>query len=545
MTSPAMTTPSSGVPRRAPIDYSLYLVTGRELLPPGADYYKHLEQTLRGRKVTVVQIREKHVDNGEFLEIARRSLEICDKVSPLVREWEEAEASYISSFLSPALCKYSVPMFINDNLSVALCLPSRVGLHIGQEDIPVAEARKLLGPDRLLGLSIHTAEQAKQALSGGHADYAGVGPVYGTKSKAGITEDKVLGPKGAATVVEALSDASSSRRMPCVLIGGINPATCARSLAGATSYNNQPDGVAVISGIVSRRDPEVAAEELSGIIRGFKSRVQAAGPAPLSTERQDESLPSLASDFLAYHRSAPLGPPLIQTITSHVSSTMSANIALAFSSSPIMSHQEVEAADLGRVTGAVVLNIGTISEESRRGMTAVGREANRGGKPIVLDPVGVGASAFRKSCVEQLLSETQVTLIKGNAAELGAIAGITEVTSRGVDSGAGSLSDPVSLVRTLARREKCLILLTGKTDYLSDGDDVFLCENGHQRASQITGTGCALGVMLAAGMASACTQAKQAAQGGTAGESHNETASLTTLLVKASHRALLLGALTG
>lgn len=436
-------------------------------------------------------------------------------------------------------------MLINDNLSVALCLPDRVGLHIGQEDIPVAEARNLLGDDRLLGLSVHTAEQARQALSNGHADYAGVGPVYGTQSKAGITSDKVLGPKGAAAVVVALSDPSSSRRIPCVLIGGINAATCARSLTGAASYANQPDGVAVISGIVSRRDPEVAAEELSTIVGDFKSRVESAGRAASSTRWQDESLPLLAADLLAYHRSAPLGPPLIQTITSHVSSTMSANIALAFSSSPIMSHQEVEAADLGRVTGAVVLNIGTISEESQRGMTAVGREANRGGKPVVLDPVGVGASAFRKSCVEQILSETQVTLIKGNAAELGAIAGITEVTSRGVDSGAGTLSDPVSLVRTLARREKCLILLTGKTDYLSDGDAVFLCENGHERASQITGTGCALGVMLAAGMASACIQAKQSAQQGSAGVAHNETASLTTLLVKASHRALLLGALTG
>lgn len=173
-----------------------------------------------------------------------------------------------------------------------------------------------------------------------------------------------------------------------------------------------------------------------------------------------------------------------------------------------MSHQEEEAADLGKVTGAVVLNIGTISAESRRGMKAVGREANKLGKPVVLDPVGVGASAFRKGCVQSILNDTQVTLIKGNAAELSSIAGLSEVASRGVDSGAGSLSDPAGLVKKLARKEKCLALLTGKTDYLSDGHAVVACENGHPMVGQITGSGCALGVMLAAGMAAACNEAK-------------------------------------
>lgn len=72
---------SSRMVAKDKMDYSLYLVTGRELLPPGADYYQHLEQTLAARKVTVVQVREKHADNGEFLEIAKRTLAICDKVS--------------------------------------------------------------------------------------------------------------------------------------------------------------------------------------------------------------------------------------------------------------------------------------------------------------------------------------------------------------------------------------------------------------------------------------------------------------------------------
>lgn len=431
-------------------------------------------------------------------------------------------------------------MLINDNLSVALCLPPRVGLHIGQEDIPLAQARKILGPDRLIGISAHTVAEAEQVLAEGIADYAGVGPVYGTQSKAGITEDKVLGPRGAADVVAALADDKSGKRIPCVLIGGINTQTCARSLAGATSTSNSPDGVAVISAIVGRRDPDVAATELDAIIKRYQSRLNVAVEASSSHALLSaEAMVDAAAQMLDTHRQSAKGPPLIQTITSHVSSTMSANMALAFSASPIMSHEAEEAADLGKVTGAVVLNIGTIGPDSRRGMQAVGKEANNAGKPIVLDPVGVGASSFRKSCVQAILNQTQVTLIKGNAAELSSIAGLSEVASRGVDSGSGTLKDPIGLVRSLCRREKCLVLLTGKTDYLSDGSIVIACDNGHPLAGRITGTGCALGVLLAAGMAAACNLASCEE------EENNRRATLSTLLVKAKHEDLLVGALMG
>lgn len=394
-------------------------------------------------------------------------------------------------------------MLVNDNLSVAQCLPTRVGLHIGQDDIPIAEARRILGPDRLLGISIHSVQEAQRALEEGIADYAGVGPVHGTQSKAGVTEDKVLTPRGASAVIAALSsdDDSAGRRhrLPSVLIGGLNAQTAARSLVGAASENNYADGIAVISAIVARRDPDVAARELRSIVDDVNARVsvnQRQRPSALDTPE----LITAAAGQLSTHRNS-AAPPLIQTLTSHVSSTFSANIALAFSSSPIMSHQPEEAADLGHVVGGVVLNIGTISQESRLGMRAVGAQANRNGRPVVLDPVGVGASAFRRRCVSSILDETQVTLIKGNAAELSAIAGLTEVASRGVDSGAGTLRDPVGLVQTLARREKCLVLLTGQRDYLSDGQRVVAVDNGHPLAARITGTGCALGVMLAAAMA--------------------------------------------
>jgi thiamine-phosphate diphosphorylase/hydroxyethylthiazole kinase len=434
-------------------------------------------------------------------------------------------------------------MLINDNLAVVQALPERVGLHIGQEDTPIGLARKLLGPQRLIGLSVHSVEQAQKALlDRGMADYVGVGPVYGTTSKSGIQDDDVIGPRGAREIVEALASHDGKHRLPSVLIGGINQKTALRSLFGATSYNNRPDGVAVISAIVARQDADVAAAELGSILKRYKDAIgtstQKASAFSAGLEKpRGESLVRDAAELLSAHRSNASGPPLIQTLTSHVSSTLSANVALAFSASPIMSHQEAEADDLGRVTGAVVLNIGTISEEARRGMRAVGAAANRGGKPVVLDPVGVGASSFRKGAVNEIMNHTQITLLKGNSAELSAIAGLTEVQSRGVDSGAGSLRDPEGLVRSLAIRERCLVLMTGKIDYLSDGRIVVKVHNGHELLGRITGSGCALGVTVAAGMAAACSISKA--------QNINASAELGSLMVSASGANLFRGALLG
>lgn len=505
--------------KKEDIDYSLYLVTGRELLPPGKDYYDSLEESLKDGHVTVVQLREKNVDSGDFLKIAEKSLAICDK--------------------------YKVPMLINDNLSVALALPDRVGLHIGQTDVPVQQARQLLGPKRLLGLSVHNVEQAKSALKLGVADYVGVGPVYGTKSKAGIQEKDVLGPRGARQIVNALS--SGDKRLPCVLIGGLNENTAGRTLFGASGNDNSPDGIAVISAIVAHKTPSVPASNLAKIVKSFKrassSHTQDLSPdSPAFTSTydvrgtKDELTIKKVAELLRFHRAGDSGPPLIQTLTSHVSSTLSANIALAFSSSPIMSHQEAEADDLGRVTGAVVLNIGTIGEEARRGMRAVGSAANRGGKPVVLDPVGVGASSFRKEVVEEIMNHTQITLLKGNAAELSSIAGLQEVQSRGVDSGSGKLKDPINLVASLASKERCLVLMTGKEDYLSNGKFTVKVSNGHELLGRITGSGCALGVVIAASMAAACNFTKA---------NNIPTKHLGSFMVNSDSNMLFIGALMG
>lgn len=151
-----------------------------------------------------------------------------------------------------------------------------------------------------------------------------------------------------------------------------------------------------------------------------------------------------------------------------------------------------------------------------------------------MDPVGVGASTFRKASVQRILDQAQVTLIKGNAAEISAMAGLDEVASRGVDSGAGKLHDPKGLVRILAKKERCLVLLSGETDYLSNGEVVVSCHNGHELLGRITGSGCALGVTVAAGMAAACAMNKD-----------KEFHGLGSFLVACGGSDLFCGALTG
>ncbi|WFD33663.1 hypothetical protein MCUN1_000476 [Malassezia cuniculi] len=448
-----------------PHDYSLYLVTGRELLPPGKDYYESLHESLRDGKVSVVQVREKHASTDEFKEIAEKTLEVCDK--------------------------YGVRMIVNDNVDVAAALPERVGLHIGQEDAKLAYARSVLGA-REIGVSVKTAEQAREAVAGG-ADYVGIGPCWETSSKAGITAADALMLTKSRDVVAGLA---GDRYVPCVLIGGINVHNAMRTLSGASTASRHPDGVAVISAIVSQRHPDVAAAQLRGIVDQFKQERSAVVSATLSGK-------DIYDNIASHYKSG--APPLVQTITSHVSSHFSANIALAFASSPIMSHESEEADDLSKAIRALVLNIGTVTEDALRGMRATGTAANACGTPIVLDPVGVGASRFRYQVIQDILNRVQVSLIKGNAAELCTMIGSNEATSQGVDS-VGRIANPEEIVRKLALQEGAIVVLTGATDYVSNGEQVYSTSSGSPLLGRITASGCALGVVLAAALASAATK---------------------------------------
>lgn len=414
-------------------------------------------------------------------------------------------------------------MMINDNVDVAALLPERVGLHIGQEDAKLGYARQRLGPHRIIGLSVHSVDEARAALDS-DADYVGVGPCWPTKSKEGVSDDDALMLRGAADILASLrrdpatTPPGKRTHVPSVLIGGINVRTAFRTLFGASSEHAEPDGIAVISAIVSRRDPDVAAKELHSIVTAFRRvRQDAVSSSPTFPTESKVLIQSVQELLRAYHTRyesitrkddascVSLPRPLVHTITSHVSSNFSANMTLAFSASPIMSHEYEEVEPLSHVYGSLVLNIGTISPDSRKGMARAGPAANNRGKPVVLDPVGVGATPFRHRTVQSILNETQVTLIKGNAAEIATLCNSNDAQTQGVDS-VGQLTSAPVLARRLARQEGAFVLLTGEVDYLTDGNVVLESRCGTPMLGRITASGCSLGCVVAAGMAAAQTK---------------------------------------
>ncbi|KAJ7619378.1 Hydroxyethylthiazole kinase [Roridomyces roridus] len=188
--------------------------------------------------------------------------------------------------------------------------------------------------------------------------------------------------------------------------------------------------------------------------------------------------------------------PLVVQLTNFVVANDQANLTLALGASPIMSFSPEEQLDLGRITGALLVNIGTVSDIQSKTALLAGKAVNERHRPVILDPVGVGASSYRHQVVQELLAEWRPSIITGNAAEIAHIYGLTGL-GRGVDS-QQEHSDPARLVRDLALRERCVVVLHGATDWLSDGETVVKLSNGHVRLTTITGTGCSTGSAIAA-----------------------------------------------
>ncbi|TFY73455.1 hypothetical protein EWM64_g10557, partial [Hericium alpestre] len=229
------------------IDYSVYLVTGRNYLPPGKTYLESLEEAIQGG-VTLVQVREKDAETADTVALCR---------------------------------KHQVPVLINDRIDIALA-SNADGVHLGQEDMPIAVARKLLPSNAVIGKSCKSLEHVREAIKE-NVDYVGLGAVYTTNTKDVSAPGKVIGVKGLRPILAELEGAG----MPAVAIGGL------------------------------------------------------------------------------------------------------------------------------------LINFGTV--EDMDGMLAAGLNANLNRKPVTFDPVGVGATAYRQTCAAQLLNTWQPAVIKGNAAEIGAI----------------------------------------------------------------------------------------------------------------------------
>ena len=179
--------------------------------------------------------------------------------------------------------------------------------------------------------------------------------------------------------------------------------------------------------------------------------------------------------------------PLIHNITNFVVMNDTANILLALGASPVMAHAIEEVREIVAYAGALVLNIGTLEERWIEAMIAAGEEANAHGIPVVLDPVGAGATTFRTATTERILSRVKVAVVRGNAAELATIAGM-EAKIRGVDS--VDSGDPALAAGLAAARFGGAAVVSGAVDYVSDGSRVAEIHNGHPLMGRITGSGC-------------------------------------------------------
>ncbi|RUS48706.1 hydroxyethylthiazole kinase [Cohnella sp. AR92] len=182
--------------------------------------------------------------------------------------------------------------------------------------------------------------------------------------------------------------------------------------------------------------------------------------------------------------------PLIHNIMNVVVTNFTANGLLALGASPVMAYAKQEVADIAAIAGALVLNIGTLNEVEVEAMKLAGRAANASGVPIVLDPVGAGASAYRTETARSLLAELKIAIVRGNAAEVSNVIG-QEWAIRGVDAGAGG-GDVGSLAREAARKLGCVVVITGATDFVSDGERTYGVRNGDAILTRVTGTGCLL-----------------------------------------------------
>ena len=180
--------------------------------------------------------------------------------------------------------------------------------------------------------------------------------------------------------------------------------------------------------------------------------------------------------------------PLVHHITNYVTVNDCANITICAGGAPVMADAREEAGEMAGFAGALVLNIGTLNPGIIESMILAGKVANERKIPVILDPVGAGATRLRTESTRRLLDELEIAIIKGNAGEIGVLAG-AEAKVRGVDS-AGLSGDPVTITKTFARETGMTVVMSGATDIVSDGKRVFLVENGHPVMGGISGTGC-------------------------------------------------------
>jgi len=188
--------------------------------------------------------------------------------------------------------------------------------------------------------------------------------------------------------------------------------------------------------------------------------------------------------------------PLVHNITNYVVMNSSANALLSAGASPVMAHAEDEVKDMVRIANALVINIGTLSKKWVDSMKIALKEANSLKKPVIFDPVGVGATSYRNEVVKELLNTGTFSIIRANASEIMAMVSVDRQT-KGVDS-TESASNAVETAKLLNKKYGSVICISGKTDYIISGNQTAMINNGHELMARVTGMGCTATALIGA-----------------------------------------------
>lgn len=187
--------------------------------------------------------------------------------------------------------------------------------------------------------------------------------------------------------------------------------------------------------------------------------------------------------------------PLIHNITNYVVMNNTANALLSIGASPVMAHAKDEVAEMAGIASALVINIGTLDAAWVDSMIIAGKTASAKNTPIILDPVGVGATSYRTKVCKQIIDECKPTIIRGNASEIIALCN-SNVKTKGVDS-TDSSESALDSAKLLAQQTNAIVVISGQTDYITDGTNVETVNNGNPMMARVTGMGCTASAMVA------------------------------------------------
>ncbi len=198
--------------------------------------------------------------------------------------------------------------------------------------------------------------------------------------------------------------------------------------------------------------------------------------------------------------------PLVHCITNYVTVNDVANVLLAIGARPIMADDPEEVEEITALCAGLCLNIGTLNARTIPSMLSAGKRARALGHPVVLDPVGAGASRLRTETALRILDEVRPTVIRGNISEVRTLA-VGSGTTQGVDADAAdavteeNLAATADFLRSFAARAEAIVVITGAIDIMTDGVTVYAVRNGRAEMGRVTGTGCQLSALLAAALA--------------------------------------------